>query len=456
MMLVIDKSGSMDGERIKLAKEAAKAAVDVLGKNDKVGVVAFDETSQTVVQMQSAVNRVRIVNDIDRLSAGGSTDIAAGLQSGFEQLALTSAKLKHIILLSDGHSEPRHIFSQLLPSMGIEDVTVSTVAVGSESATNLLRRIAERGAGRYYFTSDPYNIPQIFTQETSKVSLSSMIEEPFRVRVAKSDPVLRGIDWTNSPYLLGYVTTSPKRSAEVLLQSPEGDPILARWRLGIGKVAAFTSGAKNRWAAQWLNWSGYSKFWTQLTRDTMRTDDRTRLPMQVRIEGDTAEITVDAIDRRDRFINDLDSTVTVTPPDGSDAEPRDLKLRQVAPGRYRATTRLDAYGVYRLEASHVRTGTNADDFRGVSFGTISYPYPREHQFFEPNRQLIERAASVGGGTVDPTPSALFDAGDQQIAYRRALWSYLVWLAIGLWTLDVVLRRTRFRRETTLAWRDVFG
>jgi hypothetical protein len=346
--------------------------------------------------------------------------------------------------------------------MGIEDVTVSTVAVGSEAATNLLRRIAERGAGRYYFTADPYDIPQIFTQETSKVSLSSMIEEPFRVRVVNNDPVLRGIDWQSSPYLLGYVTTSPKSSAEVLLQAPQGDPILARWRLGLGKVAAFTSGAKNRWAAQWLNWPGYSQFWTQMVRDTMRTDDRTRLPMHVDIQDDTAEIVVDAIGRDDTFINGLDSKVTITPPDGSDSAPETTSLRQVAPGRYRTETALDAYGVYRLEASHVSGGAaDGDDdggpsFRGVSFGTISYPYPREHQYFEPNPALLRRATELGGGSMDPAADALFEADGQMIAYRRALWQYLVWLALGLWVVDVILRRTRFRRETTLSWDDVFG
>ncbi|MFB6375525.1 MAG: VWA domain-containing protein, partial [Bradymonadaceae bacterium] len=452
LALVIDKSGSMNGERIELAKEAAKATVEILQKNDNVGVVAFDDSVQAIVRMQSAVNRVRILEDISRLQASGGTDIAAGLSYGFEKLAMTPAKLKHVILLSDGHSDPSNIFGEILPAMRIENVTVSTVAIGSESATTLLRRIAEGGGGRYYFTSDPYNIPRIFMKETSTVSRSSMVEEPFRPQVAKDAQVLEGIPWKKAPYLLGYVSTKAKAQAEVLLTSEYGEPILARWRRGLGKAVAFTSDLKNRWAVQWVQWSGYSKFWAQLIRDTMRTDVRTRLGMRAEVVQGEAHIVVDAIGRDDQFINGLDSSVVITNPDG---KKKTVKLRQTAAGRYEARVPLDTYGSYQLEANH-RAGetTDRENFAAVSFGSLSYPYPREHLFLEPNREIGRKAADVARGETNPDVATLFDPMGEEVKYRRELWPYFLIAALALLVLDLASRRIRMGGKTEVSWDEL--
>ena len=73
-----------------------------------------------------------------------------------------------------------------------------------------------------------------------------------------------------APFLLGYVMTRPKPTSEVILATESGEPLLAWWRYGLGMTTAFTSDAKSRWAAEWITWEGYSKFWTQVVRQTMR------------------------------------------------------------------------------------------------------------------------------------------------------------------------------------------
>jgi Mg-chelatase subunit ChlD len=449
LMLVIDKSGSMNGERIELAKEAAKATVEILQKDDKVGVTAFDDGTQQLVRMQSASNRVRISSDIGRLRASGGTNIAAGLEKAYESLALTPAKLKHVILLTDGHSGSANIFSELLPSMRIEGITVSTVAIGSQSADTLLKRIAEGGGGRYYHTTNPYNIPRIFMKETSTVSRSSMVEEPFRPKVVKRAQVLDGIPWDRAPYLLGYVSTRAKDRAEVLLVSDYGEPILARWRHGLGKVAAFTSDLKNRWAVQWVRWPGYSKFWAQLIRDTMRTDDRMNLAMRTSVQQGKAHIVVDAVGMDDRFINNLRSTVTMRSPS---QENKNIELEQTAAGRYEAQVPLDEYGSYSLKAKH---DSNAGDTIGVSLGSISYPYPREYLFLEPNREMLQRAASIARGTTNPEVSTLFDPMGEEVKYRKELWPFFLMAALGFLLLDLAFRRIRLWGSTELQWAQFF-
>ena len=447
LVLVIDKSGSMGGDRIELAKEAAKSAVEVLKSNDKVAVLAFDDGVQTLVRMQSANNRVRILSDISRLEASGGTNIAGALNAGYEQLFVTPARLKHIILLSDGNSERKNIFSELLPLMRLENMTVSTVAVGSQSDTTMLRRIAEGGDGRYYYTNDPYNVPRIFMKETNTVAKTSLVEEPFRPRVSKRAQAVSGISWDSAPYLLGYVSTKPKDAAEVILVSDTGEPILARWRYGLGKSVAFTSDLKNRWAVEWIRWLGYGKFWSQLIRDTMRSDDRDTLAMRTSVEQGEAHIVVDAIDDEDLFMNDLKSIVTLSTPKG---EKETVNLRQTAPGRYEARVPLKEYGSYNLKAQHDRNG----DTIAVSLGTISYPYPQEYLFTEPNREVMRRAADIGRGETNPEHATLFDPMGEEVKYRKELWPFFVMAALALLLFDLIFRRLRLGGRTELGWEHV--
>ena len=449
LMLVIDKSGSMNGERIELAKDAAKATVEILQKNDKVGVAAFDDGVQTLVRMQSASNRVRILSDIGRLRASGGTNIPAALLHAYEQLAITSARLKHVILLTDGHSDAGNIFTEILPAMRIEGITVSSVAIGGQSEATLLRRIAEGGGGRYYYTNDPYNVPRIFIQETSTVARSSMVEEPFRPTVVKRAQVLEGIGWSTAPYLLGYVSTAAKPDAELLMVSDHGEPILARWRRGLGKVVAFTSDLKNRWAVEWIRWPGYSKFWAQLIRDTMRANAKDSLAMTTTVDQQRAKIVVDAIGDDDRFINDLQSVISITAPDGTTSS---VSLEQTAAGRYEASVPLTQYGSYGLEATHDKDG----DTIAVSLGSISYPYPREYLFVEPNRDMLRRVADVGLGATNPSVQTLFDPMGEEVKYRRELWPWFLVAALVLLVFDLAMRRIRLSGRTEISWASVIG
>lgn len=449
LMLLIDKSGSMQGDRLDLAKEAAKATVEILKGEDRVSVAGFDDGVFPVVTMQSASNRVRIASDISRMSPSGGTNIAKALEHGFEQLVMVNARRKHAILLTDGHADTANIFTELMPAFRIENITVSTVAVGSGSDTTMLRRIAEGGGGRYYYTNDPYSVPRIFMKETSMVSRTSMVEEPFRPRIVKRAQVLEGINWASAPYLLGYVSTQAKPQAELLMVSDHGEPVLARWRNGLGKVVAFTSDLKNRWAVEWVRWPGYAKFWTQLIRDTMRANEEDSLAMVAEVVQEEARIVVDAVGDDDRYINDLKSTVNVTKPGG---ETMAVALEQTAAGRYEARFKLEEFGSYGLKAVHEKDGATM----AVSLATLTHPYPREFQFVEANHELLRRAAEVGGGQTNPEISVLFDSMGEESKHRRELWPLLIVLAVVLTVFDLALRRIRLSGATELSWERVIS
>jgi len=448
VMLVIDRSGSMSGQRLEMAKEAARAVVDTLGPQDYVGVVAFDDIPQTVVRLQSASNRSRIRSDIGRIGAGGGTDIFPALQEAYLEMLSTPARLRLVIVLTDGQA-PWDGIADLASSMRADGMTVSSVAVGREADSALLQMIAELGGGRFHEAADPNNVPRIFVQETSTVARTNLVEEPFRAVPVRRSQATRGIDWDASPYLLGYVQTRPRSGAEVLLETERGDPLLARWRRGLGRVGVFTSDLKNRWAVEWVRSSMYPRFWAQVVRDMMRIESEETLAMDARVEEGVAVITVDAIDEADRFVNGLESTVEITRPDGStDA----IELEQIAAGRYEGRYRLPEFGPYQLSADHMRDG---DSFAS-SRGAVTWAYPDEYQTFEPDFDLPRRAAEVAGGHVDPDPSELWDPGDELREYRREWWPWALFAALGLFVLDLLLRRVRMFGLRPIRWASVTG
>src|SRR5205823_3339958 len=125
------------------AKEAARATAESLANEDLIGVVAFDSEARLAVRLQRAGNRYRISTDIGKLTASGGTNIYPALDQAYQALLTAPAKIKHVILLTDGQA-PRHGIDALVRQMKRSGITVSTVGVGSDVDHNLLESIADR------------------------------------------------------------------------------------------------------------------------------------------------------------------------------------------------------------------------------------------------------------------------------------------------------------------------
>ena len=348
MVLVIDKSGSMGGIKIEMAKDAARAAVELLGPKDKVGVIAFDADTFWVVDVQSASNKGQVIDKISTIEAGGGTIMGPPMEAAYEALMNTPAKLKHVIVLTDGVSEPAD-FQGIAQNMTQAKMTCTTVAVGDDCDFDLLQEIARIGGGRYYQAEDPSNIPQIFAKETVTASKSAINEQPFTPIVVRPSQAISGIKFDEAPFLLGYVTTRPKPTSELILSTEKGDPLLSWWRYGLGMSVAFTSDAKSRWAAEWLSWPGYSKFWAQVVRHAMRKSDAKGVFVQTSQKDGVATVTLDAVQTDGRFLNEAPTELTVIEPHGDEKK---LPLTQTAPGRYVAEFPADKPGAYHRYTLH--------------------------------------------------------------------------------------------------------
>ncbi|MGH7128733.1 MAG: VWA domain-containing protein, partial [Planctomycetaceae bacterium] len=138
LCLVIDRSGSMQGQKIEIAKSAAVATVDLLTPKDYVGVVAFDSNANWLVPMTRVTSKAAINSQISALNSGGGTNAMPGMTAGRQALQQVQAKVKHMIVLTDGQTRGTG-YEALAAQLKGEGVTVSTVAIGQGAHGTLLQ-----------------------------------------------------------------------------------------------------------------------------------------------------------------------------------------------------------------------------------------------------------------------------------------------------------------------------
>ncbi len=443
LMLVIDKSGSMAGEKIELARQAAKGAVKALGRLDKAGIVAFDGAPYWVSQIRPVGDGGALVNHINRLDAGGGTHMGPALEEAYDELKNTSANLKHVIVLTDGQSQPSD-FRRIVRAMAKSRITVSTVAVGVGADHALLKQIATWGKGRYYYTDDPSKVPQIFIKET-KVLLRNLIREApqgFKPRLSGALPeITLGLTDAELPVLYGHVLTMPRTTpnafSQVLMATDKRDPLLAVRQCELGKTVAFTSGWWTRWGRQWAQWPKFSSFWAQTTRWSMRQGGAADFDVSIRQVDRDGRVVVEALDKDASFLNGLTIAGNVVTPDLT-AMP--IRLHQTGPGMYEGRFPVVKNGHYVATLSYRKpTGE-----RGRIDAGLSLSYSPEYRESTGSGQLLREIAERSGGKVldfDGDRADVFRRPVPPSITRRAIWDWLLaWFVVPLLLLDVGVRR----------------
>src|SRR5262249_23831418 len=240
----------------------------------------------------------------------------------------------------------------------------------------------------------------------------------------------------DAPFLLGYVTTRPKPTCELMLSTEKGDPLLAWWRYGLGMSVAFTSDAKARWSAEWLSWPGYSKFWAQVVRHAMRKSDAKGVFVQVDQKDGKAKVTLDAVKTDGKFLNEATAGLTVTEPQGGVLK---VAMTQTAPGRYVGEFPTDKPGAYHVSMTQQAKGQQpTQQSRGLVVN-----YDDELRLRPTDEALLEAVARASGGTFKPEPEAVFAADERTASRPVPLWPYLLIAAALIFLADVALRRIDF-------------
>ncbi len=395
LLFVIDKSGSMGsgGEgstKLDLAKAAAIAAADIMNPTDQVGILAFDANWDWALPFRQVGRGEWLTEKLANLQSDGGTDLYKAMVEAYHGIAGKTASIKHVIALSDGLTDKAD-FQSLVAKMARDGITVSTVSIGNDADVKLMAAIAKAGKGRGYVTLDPQTIPQIFTTETLLITRDLLIEKPAAPSIVAALGALKGIPQDNLPVLGGYVLTYPKPRADLLMRVDK-DPLLVTWRYGLGRVMAFTSDLSGRWGKEWVSWSAFPRWASQISRDTMRKRLDSKIRVAFHPTGDAVAVVSDLVSEDGKYLNHLRMKTTVaTPNEATLEEP----LRQSAPGRYEGKFMPAQRGIHFVTLY----AEGAAGAAPLAVATVPYiaSYPKEYNELKPNLALLSRLAEETGG-----------------------------------------------------------
>lgn len=175
LTLVLDRSGSMSGNKIAKAREAAIAALRSLGSQDLFSMVIYDHEVQTLIPPQSAANTEWIESRIRSIGTGGNTALYGAVSQGAAEVRknLQSKYVHRIVLLSDGlanvgPSSPADL-ARLGAALIKEGISVTTIGIGTDFNEDLMTQLADRSDGNHYFVESSRDLPRIFAAELGDV-----------------------------------------------------------------------------------------------------------------------------------------------------------------------------------------------------------------------------------------------------------------------------------------------
>ncbi|TFU18060.1 VWA domain-containing protein [Thermus tengchongensis] len=260
LVLVLDVSGSMEGEKLSLAVAGALELVRSAAPEDYLGVVLFSSSQRVLFPPRPMTEQGKREAESLLLSvrAGGGTVLGPAFREAVRLLQGVPVERKGILVLSDGLiSDPQDPILALAGASGLE---VSAVALGPDADRAFLKALAERGGGRYYQAATAGELPRLFLKEGQEVFQGEGLEGRFPVK-ARPHPLAQGF---SPPPLSVLLPARAEPWAEVVLES-EGRAVLALGERGEGRVAALATDLSR----SWRGWEGAAPFLGGLARYLM-------------------------------------------------------------------------------------------------------------------------------------------------------------------------------------------
>ncbi len=224
LCLVIDRSGSMEGPPLEYAKQACGFVVDLLGPDDVLSIVVFDETVEVLMPPQRVTNRQAVKDGIAQLTPGYTTNLYDGIQLAAHQLAMhgESGRATRMVVLTDG--EPTagiKDFNSLVNHAGdikARGVTCTFLGFGPEYNEELLASMAKKAGGNYYYIPQPQLIPEIFRTELQKLMTVSAMHLKLSLKLSR---------WVNLRGVTGHSVPPDSRDFSLDLADLERGAVMA-------------------------------------------------------------------------------------------------------------------------------------------------------------------------------------------------------------------------------------
>jgi Mg-chelatase subunit ChlD len=346
--VVLDRSGSMSAmtpsgqTKMALANEGTAQVVKLLGALDEIGVLAVDSAPHVIVPMTrvkdkgALQSRIRSIN-----SMGGGIYVYEGLKAAYAMLQNAQARTRHIILFADAaDAEQPGAYKALLKRCKAENITVSVIGLGrdTDSDANFLKDVAKRGRGRVYFTTQADQLPRLFAQDTFVVARSTFIDEPTAFAMAPGMMTLASQTFAKPPALGGYNLTylRPRASLAAVTQDKYKAPVVASWRVGLGRVLVYTGELDGKYTGNVGRWKQFGNWMGSMVRWTMGRNQKLpsymMLQQSVKHGMQTVELLLDPEVKRRKLLS-LPKVQVLQGIPGQSPKATKTKMRWVGPNR---------------------------------------------------------------------------------------------------------------------------
>lgn len=456
IVVIIDVSGSMataEGaySKIELAAEGAARIATRLRDEDEITVIPFDTEPRGTVGPLPGTQRTLARERIAGIEAGGGgIDAQPALKEAARFVRASDKPIRHIIMISDGNDTVTHEGArELVQELNAEGVTVSTVSIGRGKDTGFLNDVTIWGKGRFFLTEQAREIPDILTSEV-EIVVQPLIREGTFLPVRLGDhSILRNVD--TLPVLHGYVATTPRASAQVLLQTEDGEPLLAVWNYGLGRSLAWTPDMRGRWASEWVLWDDFPQVADRMIGWLVPSADTQNIAIESYMAGDRLELAAIAQTESGIPVDGLDIAGHLIASDGTTTT---VQLHEVMPGRYQVARAGLTPGAYLVQ---LQATDASGQLYGSVTGGVAVPFSGEYRSQNHNPALLNTLASVTSGRQNPPPDAVYDDTQQRTGTVYELALPLVWFALLVWPFDIALRRlVRGSRQPARASRPAAG
>jgi hypothetical protein len=366
----------------------------------------------------------------------------SSLQLAYNGLVKCPAHLKHIVVISDGDAaQPNPALAKKIVDAGI---TISAVCVAPHQPSDAqsLQMLARWGNGRFYQRAegDVESLPAIFIKEATTLRRNAILRSSFTPELTTSGPdlpeALAGFR-NPLPALGTHTVTEAKERAEVVIVSPGADPVLAFWRYGIGRSAAFTSSARGDWLGEWEGWADLDRFFSQVVRSCFRQAGRSGFNARAEAQGGVATVQISAVSEGGEELDFIDMEgVAVRPGE----EPRKFMVLQKGGGLYEGSFPVRGEGTTVAIVRYRDPATGEPTQLEVP---VAVAYPEEYAALETDQALIARLFSEAGARILTGDEDVFGGESDTALGTRSFAKLLLLLAAFLLPLDVFLRRIRF-------------
>ena len=449
VVVIIDRSGSMEGEKFENALKGAESCIDALTERDFLAIMSLGDDYSEEIDLTPVTNRAKILAAIQKIEVGGNTEFYSALEHAGKILgAKTGVEKRHIIIVTDGEpTDKTDDYKQQMKTNAENGITTSIVGIGcygnaQKNMIDLLKNYAGMTAENFHSVSDPAETATVMRKDLEVPAIKDVNYETFKPTFGTTHIITSNIEETDLPTLDGYYGVKAKEGAVVILQG-KYTPIYTQWKCGEGTVGTFACDLNGVWSTDFINSEVGALLINNIVQSIFPTSNVQPSEIDTVIDGENysnvASIFTDL--EEGQYI---ELTIKSPMADGSEGE----EVQSFIAGTTGTYSRI-SFSV-KTPGLHTIIVEKKEEDGTVIASTTTYKalsYSKEYDLFYDEKAaelLINDLATFGHGSVLEDPIEVFENAVKYIHHIINPKIAFIIIALVLLLLDIAARKFKWK------------